>query len=86
MTKLRVNDLLLRGSEFHTYQHIFETPLFVTSKNRVGLEIADAVSFCTLKHYCLHSAFTNYWDLIEPRYRRNLNNEIIGYGLKLFPS
>lgn len=89
----RVNDLRLNGSYYYKngpyyykYKHLFEEPLFVPSYDRIGLQIADAISFCTLKHFCLIKDFEYYWNCIVPKYRRNPNtNNINGFGLKIYP-
>lgn len=83
----RVNDLLKHGTLYHKYKRIFEEPLFVPSFNRIGLQIADAVSYCTLKHFYLNTHFDEYWNYTQTKYRKNpKDNNIYGYGLKIFPN
>ena len=82
-----VNDLLRYGSLYHQYKRILEEPLFVPSYNRIGLQIADAVSYCTLKHFYSNADFVEYWNYMETKYRKNpKDNNIDGYGLKIFPN
>jgi uncharacterized protein DUF3800 len=82
-----VNDLLQNGSLYRQYRRILEEPLFVTSYNRVGLQIADAISYCTLKHFYSNADFEIYWNYMETKYRKNpKDNNIYGYALKIFPN
>ena len=82
-----VNDLLKNGSYYHDYKRIFEEPLFVPSHFRAGLQIADEVSYCTQKHFSSNADFEEYWNYMETKYRKNpKDNNINGYGLKIFPN
>lgn len=61
--------------------------LFVSSHSRPGLQVTDAVSYCTSKYSCNNKHFMRYWDMILPKYRSNpYINKINGYGLKVFPN
>jgi hypothetical protein len=80
-----VNALRRFGSHYQDIQYIHEDPLFVTSNDRSLLQIADAVSYCTLKQLCMNKWFRPYWQTIKQKFRKDPSGNILGYGLKIFP-
>jgi hypothetical protein len=60
ITKI-VNRLRRNGSSYQNIDYIHEDPSYVTSNDRPLLQIADAISYCTLKQLCRHKWFKTYW-------------------------
>jgi hypothetical protein len=84
ITKI-VNRLRIFGSNYQSIDYIHGDPSFVNSKDSPLLQIADAISYCTLKHLCQHKWFKTYWFSIKDRFRTDHLGNILGYGLKIFP-
>lgn len=81
-----VNHLRKHGSYFREIINVAEEPLFLDSKYSEGLQLADAISYCTLRHLNGYEKFDNYWKIVYSKLRRNSEGTITdGYGLKIFP-
>lgn len=78
-------DIRKHGTGFQTVRHIAEEPLMVDSSLRKGLQVADAVAYCTTRFLLNKKNFLHYWDLIQPKIRCNSSGNIFGYGLRIFP-
>lgn len=82
ITKIQKN-----GSNVHTVKHILEQPLFLDSRESIGLQIADSIAYCLVKNFNGSNFEDFYETYVLSKYRRNINtDEIIGYGLKVFPN
>lgn len=64
---------------------IVEEPDFLHSHTRKGLQLADAVAYCTTRKTNNHSDFDTYWKLIYPKFRKNNSGTIEGYGFRIYP-
>jgi len=64
---------------------IIEEVLLLDSSTRKGLQIADAIAYCTTKHLTNQTDFNQSWNIIEPKFRRSTSGNINGYGLIIFP-
>lgn len=81
-----VNTLRKKGSNFQTINHIVEEPIFFKSKDRKGIQLADAVAYCTQRHLNNLPDFEKYWKIIEKKLRTDSKGNYDGYGLKIFPN
>lgn len=59
--------------------------MFVDSSGVIGIQIADAVAYCSMMHVNNKKGPKNYWDLIYPKFRTNPDGIVDGYGWKIFP-
>jgi hypothetical protein len=75
----------LKGTGYLTINHLIEEPLFVVSKFRNLIQLADAVAYCTVKYLLGDQFFVSQFEKIKPRFRHNLTGDITNYGLKIFP-
>jgi Protein of unknown function (DUF3800) len=75
----------IKGTGFLTVNHIIEDPLFVVSKFRNLIQIADAVAYCTVKYILNDQFFVSQFEIIRPRFRHSPIGDITNYGLKIFP-
>lgn len=77
--------IMIKGTGFLTVTHIIEDPLFVVSKFRNLIQIADVVAYCTVRYILKDEFFMNQFEMIRPRFRHSPEGNIINYGLKIFP-
>lgn len=84
-----INDIfrmLRREKKNNQIHNILQTPYFVNSDAVEGIQVADAISFCVGKKLIGNKRFpVKYWDLINEKILTNGQNEIMGYGLNIFP-
>lgn len=80
-----INVIRMHGTGWQSIQHIVEGPLFLDSSESGGLQIADAIAYCTANHIKKNSDFDPYWDLICTKAQKNPRGTINGYGLYHFP-
>lgn len=82
-----VTKLQKHGSDFHTVRHILEQPLFVNSIESTDIQIADSISYCLYKQI-KGSPFEDFYEnYVFAKYRcNNFTKQVIGYGLKVFPT
>ena len=55
-------------------------PIFLDSSGTYGIQIADAVAYCTLKHKMKDVRFGKYWKIIHQMLWRNNSGVLQGYG------
>jgi hypothetical protein len=85
ITKI-VNYLRTFGSHYQpNIDNIVEEPIFIDSKIREAIQIADACAYCTLKHLNAYVKFKRYWEIVHNKMRKGPNGNILGYGFKVFP-
>jgi hypothetical protein len=53
--------------------------------NSTGLQLADLVAHPIGKHVINHVQANRAYDVLEPKFRRDANGKIEGFGLKIFP-
>lgn len=80
-----VNQLRRNGSPYQRINNIVEEPIFYASHQRKGLQLADAVAYCTQRHLNHLVDFDVYWDIIKEKLWRDGSGNFDGYGLKIFP-
>ena len=80
-----INKIRRYGTGWQLIRHIVEEPLFLDSSESAGLQIADAVAYCTASHIKKNCDFDSYWNLICEKAQKSSNNDINGYGLYCFP-
>lgn len=79
-----INNVRHHGTNWQSVRNIAEEPLFYDSSSRKGLQIADAVVYCTNRHLN-NNDFDKYWDLLYPKIQTSPLGNIRGYGLTIFP-
>ncbi len=52
---------------------------------RKGLQIADAVAYCTTRYLTNHQNFTRNWNIVKSKLRTNPSGKMDGFGLIRFP-
>ncbi len=80
-----VNELRIKGSYWQAVNHIIQDPTFVNSATVDGVQIADAIAYCTYRHKACSLRFDPYWNKIYDKFRKGKNNVVKGYGIKEFP-
>jgi len=80
-----VNSIRKHGTGFQKIKNIVEEPIVVNSFRRKGLQVADAVAYCTSRRLFNRGDFDPYWDLLIPKFRTNPVGGIEGYGFRIFP-
>lgn len=80
-----VNGLRKRGSIWQDINHIIKDPIFVNSAGVEGIQIADAIAYCTFKHKTGTEKFNPYWNKIYNKFRKGEQNKVNGFGIKEFP-
>lgn len=80
-----INNVRHHGTNWQSVRNIVEEPIFYDSTLRKGLQIADAVVYCTNRHLNGSLDFNKYWDLLYPKIQSDVTGDITGYGLTIFP-
>lgn len=80
-----VNTIRKQGTNWQSIKNIAEEPFLIDSRLRKGLQIADAVVYCTNNYLNGNPDFKKYWDLIYPKIHTSDRGSIWGYGLYVFP-
>jgi len=73
----------------HKHKHqridkILGEPIFVNSDAIEGIQVADAVSYCTNRYLEKKSQFTDYWKMIT-KIMLSKDGKTFGHGLNIFP-
>jgi hypothetical protein len=72
--RIRLIEMLRRGTFYSKLNYLFEEPMFVNSKLRNLSQLVDCVAYCIRKHFrtCAPSIHTTNWEryyaLIEPKF------------------
>lgn len=61
-------------------------PIFVDSASTYGVQIADALAYCALKHKMNDIRFSRFWNLMEEILWKSKSGAVSGYGYNEFPS
>jgi hypothetical protein len=77
--------LIKHGTPYQYISHVAEEPSFFYSETIHGIQVADAASYCTLRHLNGYTKFCNYWNIIMGKMRKGPGGKIDGYGFKVFP-
>lgn len=81
-----INKVRKRGTRWQSAAtSIVEEPLFLPSHCRKGIQIADAVAYCSTRHVNGHTNFEVYWKVISSKLRTGPNGQVIGYGYRIYP-
>ena len=81
-----INKVRKKGTRWQLpAKSIIEEPMFMKSHTRKGLQIADAIAYCTFKIENKHQHFDGYWNSIYSKFRTSPSGKIIGYGLVRYP-
>lgn len=73
------------GSNYRKINHLIEEPIFIDSKIREGIQIADATAYCSFRYLVGAVKFEPYWDIVRNKLRKGPGGTITGYGFKVFP-
>lgn len=76
----------MRGNKkkWQRIDNIVGDPVFATSHGTEGIQIADAIAYCTTKYLTKNERFNKYWQKIEKLWHTK-DGKILGYGLIIFP-
>ena len=80
-----VNELRKEGTYWQNVNHIIQVPTFVNSAAVEGVQVADAIAYCTYRYKTDSTKFEPYWNKIYNKFRKGKNDMINGYGIKEFP-
>lgn len=80
-----VNHIRKHGTNLQSIKNIAEEPFFIESHLRKGLQIADAIVYCTNSYLNTNEDFKKYWDMLEHKIHTSNSGSIWGYGLYVFP-
>ena len=81
-----INKVRKKGTRWQTAAtSIVEEPLFLPSHLRKGLQIADAVAYCSTRHINGHQNFAAHWQVVYSKLRTGPNGQVIGYGYRIYP-
>lgn len=80
-----LQNIRLFGSAYHTIRHVIEEPLFVMSRWRNFIQLADAVAYCSVMFILRDNFFIKQFVTIKERFRRDSHGNIKNYGFKVFP-
>ncbi len=79
-----IDDVRKNGTDFQRRACI-DNIQFVDSSGVEGIQIADAVAYCSLMHAKNNNAFEDYWNLIKSKIRQSSDGHTKSYGWKEFP-
>jgi len=65
--------------------NVVEDPFFVDSQLIRGIQLADAVAYCTRRHLNGKPGFDKYWNVIEKKLLKDKDGKYEDYGLKIYP-
>ena len=60
--------------------------VFIDSASAEGIQIADAIAYCTFSHKSNSAKFESYWKMIYHKFRRDRHGHVNDYGIKEFPN
>ena len=79
-----ISDLKKNDTNFQRKTCI-DNAVFVDSAAAEGIQIADAVAYCSSMHVNDRKEYNRYWDLIYPKFWQSPQGIIDDYGWKEFP-
>lgn len=81
-----INKIRKRGTRWQSPAiSIVEEPYFLASYLRKGLQVADAITYCTNRILNNNSDFEPYWKIIYNKFRKNSAGIVDGYGFRIYP-
>lgn len=80
-----INNIRRRSSGWLQAVNVVEESLILDSNTRKGLQVADAIAYCTTKFMNKRKSFDRCWSIIHSKIRRGPSGQIEGYGLIIFP-
>lgn len=72
------------GTRYQSMSRI-RHPIFADSSGVYGIQVADALAYCTSQHKIHPNKFGKYWDMVYPKLQTNRHGKIEGYGYKEYP-
>lgn len=69
----------------HALPALISKPVFVDSASVAGIQVADALAYCTLQHKQSNSDFDTYWSIVYDRLRQECTGAAEGYNYIEFP-
>lgn len=80
-----IKELRRENKKYKRIDNIICQPCYAHSGASDGIQIADAVAYCTVKRLNGNKKFPPaFWDLINNKFYSN-DGKILGYGLNVFP-
>lgn len=80
-----VKDLQRNGSKYASMKYITKEPTFLNSLSSEGIQVADAIAYCTSKRLRRHPLFVPHWEKIIPTLWTSKVLSYGGSGYKEFP-
>lgn len=80
-----INNLRKVGSYWTFIRNLVEPPLFLSSTESNGLQIADAIAYGTTRYMNKTPSFENYYDIILQKAQKRHDGVITGYGMTVLP-
>lgn len=77
-----INELRKHGTRYDKCDRIMKEPIFVDSSAVEGIQVADAIAYCTFRRNT--EKFKPYWNKIYGKFRKN-NDMVESYGIKEYP-
>jgi len=80
-----VKELRKDGSYWQNVDHVIQDPTFVNSAAVEGVQVADAIAYCTFRYQTGSTKFQKYWNKVYNKFRTGEFGVVKGYGVKEFP-
>lgn len=81
-----INKIRKRGTRWQPpAKSIVEEPYFLHSHIRKGLQVADAISYCTNRKINNNTDFDSYWKIVYSKFHTDSTGNPTGYGFRIYP-
>jgi len=80
-----VKDLQRNGSKYASMKYVTKDPIFLNSLSSEGIQVADAIAYCTYKKLRNNHHFIPHWERILPTFWTSKVLSYGGSGYKEFP-
>ncbi len=80
-----INELRKFGGYWAPIRRLVEPPLFLSSAESDGLQVADAIAYGTTGHLNNTTDFERYYQIIVQKAQKRYNGVPDGYGITIFP-
>lgn len=85
MEIINIMKMLRKDKKNNQINNILGEPDFVNSDGSAGIQISDVASFCIGKQLQGKPMHSIFWDIVKEKTFSNGRDEILGYGLNVFP-
>jgi hypothetical protein len=90
--RLRLLEMLKRGTFYSHLDYLFEDPMFIDSKWRNFSQLVDCIAYCIRKQFrdntpSFHTPrWQRYFHQVESKFDCKMGGSYHNYGLKIFPN